>query len=296
MKKLILTASLAIAGAVHGIETYLTMENDTFLVKQDNDYTHGTELKVVDDKWHYLIEQNMYAPSDLRKKEHIKGDRPYCGLLLGGIGYEFFYDPESNWDHYGELNFGMVGPAAGCKTTQTLIHKMLNCKKPEGWDNQLHNEFVVNAQWWTKYNYFVTDWFAVVPRVGVAAGTLQDMVEVGCDFRIGYNMQKTAGNNIMFSAPAVADRGWKDKLSCYMFAGVDERYYLYNHILEGSLFGHKDDGLDVDIHPFVPEARAGVVIKYDRFYFAYHAVFRGDEFKGQKHRPDYGGICVGWTW
>ena len=35
----------------------------------------------------------MYAPSDLRKKDHIKGDRPYCGMIYGGVGYEFFKDP-----------------------------------------------------------------------------------------------------------------------------------------------------------------------------------------------------------
>lgn len=77
----------------------------------------------------------MYAPSDLRRKDHIKGDRPYCGMIYGGVGYEFFKDPWSAWTHYGELDFGMIGPAAGCKQTQKFIHKILHCRDPQGWDN-----------------------------------------------------------------------------------------------------------------------------------------------------------------
>lgn len=277
------------------IETYLTFENDVFF-REDNDYTHGTKLEVVSDSgFHYMLSQNIYAPSDLARVDHIKGDRPYCGMLIGGIGYEFLNDEQQSWTHYGELNFGMIGPSPKCKETQILIHKWLNCRKPEGWDNQLHDEFVVNGQWWTKYNWYVTDWFAVVPRTGVAVGTIQDMAEVGCDLKFGWNIRPTVNNDIIFSATKDG-YGWADKLTAYVFVGASERYYLYNHILEGSLFGHKDDGLDVDINPFVGELRWGAGVKYDRFFATYYMIFRQNEFKGQKRHPDFGGIGIGWNW
>lgn len=278
-----------------GLETYLTMENDA-LIKHDDDYTHGTKVEVVNDAgYHFMASQTMYAPSDLTRKDHIKGDRPYCGMLLGGIGYEFLSSPNSPWTHYGEIDFGMIGPSSKCKETQMLIHKWLNCRKPEGWDNQLHDEFVVNGQWWTKYNWYVTDWFAVVPRTGVAVGTIQDMAEVGCDLKFGWNIRPTVNNDIIFSATKDG-YGWADKLTAYVFVGASERYYLYNHILEGSLFGNKDDGLDVDINPFVGELRCGAVVKYDRFFATYYMIFRQNEFKGQKSHPDFGGIGIGWNW
>ncbi len=87
----------------------------------------------------------MYAPSDLRREDHIVGDRPYAGVIYGGVGYEFFRDHNLYWTHYGELDFGMIGPAAFCGHTQKFIHKILNCRDPKGWHNQLHNEFVVNG-------------------------------------------------------------------------------------------------------------------------------------------------------
>ena len=275
------------------------MENDCFLRHADNDMTHGTRLSAVTDSGiHFMASQIMYAPDDLRLTHHVPGDRPYAGMLIGGVGYEFFQDPASAWTHYGELDFGMIGPAAMCKDTQTAIHKLLNCRKPQGWDDQLHNEFVVNGQWWTKYNWFITDWLALVPKGGVAAGTIQDFGEVGGDLKIGWNIKPTANNEIMFSATSKGSKGhgWLDKLTAYLYAGASERYYLYNHILEGTMFGHRDDDLKVDIEKFVTELRCGAVVKYDRFFATYYAVFRTDEYKHQRDRPDYGGFCLGWTW
>lgn len=281
----------------YGLETYLTMENDTFLTHQDNDYTHGTKIEAVDDKgMHYMVSQTMYAPDNLRLKEHIPDDRPYAGMLIGGVGYEFFQDVQSPWTHYGEIDFGMIGPAAGCKETQIAIHKLLNCRKPQGWDNQLHNEFVVNGQWWTKYNWYLAKWIAIVPKGGCGIGTIQDFGEVGADLKIGYNMKPTANNEIMFSAPSRRKFGWLQKLSAYAYCGASERYYLYNHILEGTMFGHRDDSLKADIERFVTEMRCGVVVRYENFFATYYAIFRTHEYKHQNHSPDFGGIGIGWSW
>ena len=277
-------------------DTYLTMENDNFLTGTDDDYTHGTKVEhVTDEGYRFMVSQTMYAPPDLRKKHHVKGERPYCGMLLGGLGYEFFQDETSPWSNYGELDFGMIGPAAMCKDTQTAVHKLLNCRKPNGWDDQLHNEFVVNGQWWTKYNYEICDYVHLVPRTGIGAGTIQDFGEVGCDLKVGWNIRRDPANTILFSATKDG-RKWLDKLTAYLFVGVDERYYLYNHVLEGTLFGHRDDDLKVDPERFVWEGRCGAVLKYGRFYATYYAIFRSHEYKHQNTSPNYGGIGIGWTW
>lgn len=293
MKKILLTV-LITAMCVQwskALDTYLTFENDALISAGDNDYTHGTCFEVVDFDWHYKVGQNMYAPSDLTRKDHIVGDRPYAGLIYGGVGKEIVFDEESMFTHYFEVDFGMIGPSARCKETQKFIHKILGCRDPKGWDNQLHDEPVVNVQWWTKYNWYICDYVALVPRAGAFAGTVQDAAEVGCDLKIGWNLKNDVGNQILFSSTRRG--GWKEKLSVWGFAGFDERYYLYNHVLEGSMFSHKDDDLKVDIEPFIPEWRCGAALRYDRFYVYYYAVFRGDEFKHQKHRPDYGGLCLG---
>ena len=298
MKKIIIPFVFISTIICYGDGAYFTLENDTLIKRADDDYTNGAKLEyVTDDGIHAMVSQTMYAPGDLRQTKHIVGDRPYCGMLIGGIGYEFFQDSESPWTNYGELDFGMIGPAAMCKDTQTMIHKLLNCRKPMGWDNQLHNEFVVNGQWWTKYNWYITDWMALVPKGGLGIGTIQDFGEVGCDLKIGWNIRPTANNDIMFSASRYGNgKKWYDKLSAWVYAGASERYYLYNHILEGTLFGHRDDEFGVDLERFVTEMRAGIVVKYSNFFATYYTVFRTHEYRGQKRSPDFGGIGVGCEW
>jgi len=300
MKNSALILFSVLTGLCYGVQTYLSIENDTLLKKSDNDYSHGTKFEVADDNgFHYLAQQNMYTPNDLKEKHHIPGERPYAGILLGGVGYEVYFDPQSPWTHYTELDFGMIGPAAMCKDTQTMIHKLLDCRKPQGWDDQLHNEFVVNGQWWTKYNYYITKWMALVPRFGALAGTLQDALEAGVDLKIGYNIRPTVRKDVVFNNGmmfrGVKGSNWYDKLTAYVYAGLDERYYLYNHILEGSFFTNKDKDLSVDIEPFVSEFRFGAVIKYDNFFITYYAIMCTDEYKHQKTAPDYGGLCLGWN-
>ena len=116
-----------------------------------------------------------------------------------------------------------------------------------------------------------------MPRGGIAAGTIQDFIDVGVDLKVGWNMRKKdVVNSIMFSS--TRNSSWKDKLSFWAYGGIGERYYLYNHMLEGSMFNNKDDHLKVDIEPFVAEARVGVVLQYDKFFATWYGVFRSDEF------------------
>lgn len=189
----------------------------------------------------------------------------------------------------------MIGPSAHAGEVQRWVHEWRHCRKPEGWDNQLHDEFCVNFQWWTKYHWFITDWIALIPRAGVFAGSIQDGAELGCDLKIGYNIRKDAGNNVMFSATAAKSSSFWDNVSIYAFVGPDGRYYLYNHILEGSLFNDKDDDLKVDILPFVGEIQCGAGLEVYGFFVKYYAVFRTHEFRNQKSSPDYGGLVLGYS-
>ena len=302
MKKILLIIVASFSISLFASQVNLTLENDVFmptksLGKGDHDYTHGTGFEYISDNFlHYKLGQNMYAPSDLKRKDHIEGDRPYAGIIYGGVGYEFFRDYDAFWTHYGEIDFGMIGPAAFAGHTQKFIHKILGCRDPKGWHNQLHNEFVVNGQWWEKYNWYFCDYVALVPRVGILAGTIQDAIEVGCDLKIGWNLKNDVGNNMMFSAAPGQHHSQLDDLQAYMYVGADERYYLYNHFLEGSFIRNRDKGLDVPIEHFVGEIQCGFCLSFKSFIVKYYLTFRQDEFKHQKHAPNYGGLVFGWSW
>ena len=65
-----------------------------------------------------------------------------------------------------------------------------------------------------------------------------------------------------------------DKVMAYAYVGADERFYIYNHFLEGSFIRNRDDGLDVDIERFVGEVQCGACLKYDKYFVKYYMVFR----------------------
>ena len=59
MKKLIMAmAALLLLNSFGGqVESYFTMENDTFLRRDDSDYTHGTGLVLIDEqRFHYVVQ------------------------------------------------------------------------------------------------------------------------------------------------------------------------------------------------------------------------------------------------
>lgn len=100
---------------------------------------------------------------------------------------------------------------------------------------------------------------------------------------------------MMFSATAVKSNSFLDNFSIYAFAGPDCRCYAYNHVLEGSMFNHKDDELGATIRPFVGELQFGAGIGVYDFFVRYYAVMRTNEFKHQRQRPDYGGLVIGYS-
>jgi lipid A 3-O-deacylase len=248
-----------------------------------------------------MLQQNMYTPSDICTTYHVPGSRPYAGWLGAEIGKQLFADADSPWSHYAAVNFGMVGPSSQAGNTQIKIHEWLDCRKPMGWDTQLSDEFCVNAQWWTKYNWYICDYVALIPRGGVLAGTLQDAAEIGADLKVGWNIRKhkdRGGANQMFSAvmPGQSNTTFWDKLVVYAFFGGDCRYYLYNHFLEGSLFNSKDKDVTVDIEPFVGEMCFGAYLEVYGVFVRYYATIRTHEYKTQTEAPDFGGLHFGYRW
>lgn len=117
----------------------LILENDClfnrYMKNQDNDYTHGTGIEYwYRDEWRFMLQQNMYTPSDICTPYHVPGSRPYAGWLGAEVGKQLFTDNDSPWSHYAAINFGMVGPSSQAGNTQIKVHEWLDCRKPEGWD------------------------------------------------------------------------------------------------------------------------------------------------------------------
>jgi hypothetical protein len=133
-------------------------ENDV-VDGQDRHYTNGTSFIYVSDTYKdgflnkipslygdtpnssfgIAYSQLAFTPSDLKIKEKIIGDLPYAGV----INIDFFiYKWSELFFHEYMLTVGMVGPSTKTEEFQKSFHNITGNTKPQGWDNQLQDDFL----------------------------------------------------------------------------------------------------------------------------------------------------------
>jgi hypothetical protein len=138
----------------------LYLENDVVDGK-DKHYTNGTSFVYVSDSYKDSFinkiptpfyqttnanfgigfSQLTFTPSDIKEKNKIVGDLPYAGIL----NFDFFiYKWNETFFHEYMLTFGMVGSSTKVEQFQENFHNITGNTKPEGWDNQLKNDFLYN--------------------------------------------------------------------------------------------------------------------------------------------------------
>lgn len=87
------------------------------------------------------VGQLMQTPTDLTRNDLIQEDVPYAGVLALQSGWYAYSDAEFRGF---ELMIGASGPLSLAGPSQRSIHRLLDCTIPQGWDNQLANELLLN--------------------------------------------------------------------------------------------------------------------------------------------------------
>jgi len=128
--------------------------------------------------------QGMFTPDNLSEKELIPDDRPYAGLLYASLCLVRL--SPAHQDSAG-VAVGVVGPLSLAGTIQRWLHKTYGWTYPEGWENQLKNEPVLEL-WFNRL------WTLVPPRISFHG--LQPVVKAGVGAQAG---------NLLLASSAVAD-------------------------------------------------------------------------------------------
>ncbi|SHE53826.1 hypothetical protein SAMN02745148_00566 [Modicisalibacter ilicicola DSM 19980] len=299
---------------------YLKVENDLFSSSEDGHYTNGVEAAriVIPDESHwsrsladglpgwsardldavgYHFIHQIYTPNNITRERLIEDDRPYAGVLLGGLS---LYDDtrHEGWREATavQLKFGLVGPAAGGEPIQKAVHEVVGSDNPKGWDNQLDNEPILNLGWdksWWWFSRFGGLEWEYGPSASLQVGNLYDYLGAGGAVRFGSGLDKSFG--IPAVAPAQGGRqgftadagfGW------YGFIGTQGRYMAHNLLLDGNTF---EDSHDVERREWVGDLTAGVVLSWDRFQVAFTNVWRTREFESQDEADQFGSVTLS-TW
>ncbi|WP_085918864.1 lipid A deacylase LpxR family protein [Halomonas sp. CSM-2] len=289
-------------------------ENDSLASSDDGHFTSGFELNYAyepdADSWTqhlatalpdsligsadraaYRLVHQIYTPNNIRRSELIEDDRPYAGLVYGGISlYEDV--PIGNWLQTTDLHLdvGLVGPSSLADSIQREVHRVTDSERPSGWKNQLGDEAILNAamrrQWWHSTPLGGKQ-FAHGPSVSGALGNLYTYASAGYSVRWG---DEASGIPTLTPIPGsrhhiTGNDGWQ----WYLFASVDGYYMAQNLTLDGNSFRNSHS---VDRKEWVGDVSGGLALAWEDWQVTYAAVVRSREFDGQEEQDKFGALTL----
>ncbi|MCC8686180.1 lipid A deacylase LpxR family protein [Xanthomonas campestris pv. raphani] len=244
----------------------------------------------------FSIGQAIFTPTDYTRRGVIPDDRPYAGILLASFGYNARNDAHLRTT---QLQIGVVGPWAFAQEAQDAIHDALGDEKFQGWDNQLHNEPLINLvhermrRWPGDATVNADGWgWDAISHWGGSLGNMSTHLNAGGEVRFGWKLPddfgstptRPAGEN---TAPSRLGRasGW----SGHLFLTTDARWVIRDITLDGNTFRNSHS---VDKRPFVGDVGYGLAVMYGRWKFAIARYHRTREFETQRETPVYGSFTI----
>lgn len=135
------------ARAQTGWSVSLELDNDFFVgfsptESTDYEYTHGTRITAIrrtpgplcpGTSAAWSIHHRLFTPR-VERRNPLVGQRRHAAWLRGGLTCSFVTPRQEDRVSY---HFGLVGPAAGGKELQSMLHRLLGFRDPNGWENQI---------------------------------------------------------------------------------------------------------------------------------------------------------------
>lgn len=304
----------------------IVVENDSLSSGADRNYTSGVKAAYVSPAagvpdwlrgaggftralsgnepafWGMAIGQSIFTPEDITANPAPPDQHPYAGYLYVQLMVAAEQDAAGGerpdfLDTY-ELEFGMIGPSALGEQAQRGIHQILNAPDPQGWDSQLHDEFVFAASFERRWRALAlsTDYVPgtleadLTPNAGATLGTLRTEARAGLTARIGYNLRRDYGPPRVRPSLAGVEH-FHGGFSWSVFLGLQARAVARNIFLDGNTFR---DSASVERKPIVGDLQAGFTVSAGDWRLAYTYVTRTEEFETQPTQQDFGALALSW--
>jgi len=275
----------------------LNFTNDNFL-RTDRSYTAGTKLSWVlsgkgklskssllkllpfrrdtsfTDRIVLSIGTAMFTPDDITITSLILEDRPYAGYNYFNVA---FIGRTSNVFESFEFSLGLTGPLTLADHVQEIVHEIVGSKKPQGWDNQLENEFIFQLYYdriWKQSSGGLTKGLKheIMPRMSAGLGNGLIYMNLGIFTRAGWNLPDDFGmplsrpGGLRGVIPVNRSRG-----GFYGFASLYTNFLVRNIFLDGNTFAESHS---VDKYMFTVDFNWGIVARFSKFQFtATHALW-----------------------
>ncbi len=234
-------------------------------------------------KYGMSLEQEGYTPTSIKHPEILKGDRPFAAALFFK-NFSAVNDAERKERISSSFSFGVIGPVTGGEQIQEALHRLINYTLPEGWDNQISNDVILNYEVDYQRAIYSVNNFSVIGRGGARAGTYST---------------KAYGSTILmaglFDEPFSNFSSQKKKFQVYLYAEPLLNFVGHDATLQGGLFNRSSPYTisSSTMNRIVFQGNAGIVFRINSVQLEYFQTYLTKEFKtGGDHV--WGGIRIGW--
>ncbi len=248
----------------------------------------------------FSIGQMVYTPENIQTKELIKDDRPYAGISYFTAG---IHSKTGQQKTTLELDLGIIGPHSYAGDFQNWGHEVTGSDRPNGWDNQLEDEFLIEAICETRWRLTHGDLdhhlnYDIFPHLGGRVGNMAIYANTGIEMRLGWNLPANFGTcpisagcetNSAFGARDLTGIGLAgaSRFGIHFFMSYEGRVVLHDITLDGNTFR---DSHSVDKKILVADIMAGIACNKGKFKFTYAYIYRTKQFKTQDYDTIFGSL------
>ena len=268
---------------VEGMDEQTLPDWLAYLVQKSYLYTQQDKHYAIS----YTVAHLIQTAIEIKVQELVEEDAPYVGMFAWET--ELTTYDEANIDRL-SLLLGAVGPAAGGEYMQKVVHGVIGASEPQGWDNQIGNEFIINLQGersWRVYEKMLeSSEFDIVTGIRGEIGNFRSDVGVGVDMRWGRGLQNNFSSASAFPAQKLntahhSSNGW------YFFANSSAFYVVNDIFIDGNSF---QESHCVDLIHLQYGASVGVMVNIDNWNIVYTILQLSDQYHGQNERSRFGSL------
>jgi hypothetical protein len=272
-------------------------END-FFSRSDIYYTQGINLEYYNPtlekpfrrlllrlpyaKTNYGIaaEHLGFTPTSISSPSIRYGDRPFAACLMAKV-FSISNDSIRNVLVSSTFSLSIIGPGAGGKQFQSAIHRWINDRQPMGWNNQIHNDIILNYNAGIAKGLVNLRWLTVAGKVSADLGTLDTKVNTGVIVMTGLFKSRWSD-------------GARRKFQAYVYAEPVGSLIGYDATLQGGIFNDASAYTISarDITRTVFQNNSGIIFIIRKLQLEYFQSFNTKEFASARSHH-WGGVRVG---
>lgn len=231
------------------------------VVIDDNDFTHGISLGYYLDideiswlaspleaiamardsrqyKLGFQLSQMMWSPLDISKEYPEPDERPYAGIIA--LETELALMGHKNADKL-SLFMGVIGPSSYMEETQKFMHEIIKSPTPDGWDNQVENQALLNINYEKQHVLYrqmepTSAGIELSHSMRLMAGNYRSEVATGLIARWGEDLENSfASSTINRQDPVNAGLITGENAGYYFFGGIDGLYRFNDITIDGDV-------------------------------------------------------------